>query len=827
MDLIAFAQLPVFTFLAPDKVTPSDAAWRFDPCRRLASLGEDDVALAEHFEFTGDYPAAIRHAETALARPQLDRRQCARVLLAKCGAHLALANGPAAEQCVYHLRVLDGEEAIATLAEAINRARNGNYARLLKDDLAARAVQQLREADAPDLVIRGLLERARVLFADGHFFRAVDVAGEAFALICESGDWRYVGQFQALLAGTAADQGYRQNIQRLLDGALAWCDYLGDAPGRIESLVHIGRLMGYQMPSGDPRLAAGPSGYLEQAAAEAEARGMVWTVGNIDNLRSWLYRKAGDEARRRELLGLDAETPGDRERLAAERNEESEKIADTIRINNASRLHDGIEDSQDVFLVFNALRDSKGVCRDLNWVYANRAASTLFSGGELQIWLYSEATRLPAFAGLDEGVARAVDQRESFEDVREISGPRWLQRRVVPSGDGIVISLRDITAEKRIESALRAAAESAERSERAKTEFLASMSHEIRTPLNGVLGLARMLAETNLDDRQRGYVQDIMMSGDLLLELIGGVLDLSKLETQGMSLNPTPVVLHEMVESIIKLLRAPASEHHTDLSFRIEPSVPETVYADGVRLRQILTNLAGNAVKFTREGKVEVEVSMDAGLVRFDVRDTGVGIPPDRMEHIFDRFQQAGDPAFGGTGLGLTIARALVELMRGEIRVESKPGLGSTFIVRLPLRAVKAPTAPEAAAALRFDGSRVLLVDDNRVNVLVSSHALRKFGCSVTLAEDGSQALDRLEREAFDLVFMDVRMPAMNGLEATRELRRREGSGRRTPVVALTAGALLQERQECFDAGMDDFATKPISPDAIRDVLARWLLSSK
>jgi CheY-like chemotaxis protein len=333
-----------------------------------------------------------------------------------------------------------------------------------------------------------------------------------------------------------------------------------------------------------------------------------------------------------------------------------------------------------------------------------------------------------------------------------------------------------------------------------------------------------MLAETDLDQTQKSYVDDIVMSGDILLDLIGDILDVSKIESNDMRLSPEAISLPNLVVAIVKLFRGEAAEKQTTLRFRMDSDVPETVFADGVRLRQVLANLVGNAVKFTREGDVEVRVRTDKSLVVFEVRDTGIGIPPDRISSIFDRFQQAGDPAYGGTGLGLTISKALAELMGGDVSATSVVGKGSCFTVRLPLCEVKEAVAePPPESRLRFEGKRVLLVDDNRVNVLVSAYALRKLGCDVVEAEDGQQALEALESDRFDLVLMDVRMPVLDGLEATREFRRREKGGKRTPVVALTAGALLQEQQECFDAGMDDFASKPFSSESIRDVLARWL----
>ena len=291
-----------------------------------------------------------------------------------------------------------------------------------------------------------------------------------------------------------------------------------------------------------------------------------------------------------------------------------------------------------------------------------------------------------------------------------------------------------------------------------------------------------------------------------------------------MRLNPAPVALEPMVQGIVKMFRGQAAERQTALNYFVGAGVPGVVIADSVRLRQVLANLVGNAVKFTEGGQVDIVVTCINGWTTFEVRDTGIGIASDRLEAIFDRFHQAKPESYAGTGLGLTISRALAELMGGEVQVQSTFGSGSSFTFRVPLQ-----EARDGAGAVvpsdesSFEGRKVLLVDDNRVNVLVSAHALRKFGCEVVCAEDGLKALQALEQEPFDLVFMDVRMPVLDGLEATRRLRQVEGRERRTPVVALTAGAMVEEQQECFDAGMDDFTSKPFTTESIRDVLARWL----
>jgi len=384
-----------------------------------------------------------------------------------------------------------------------------------------------------------------------------------------------------------------------------------------------------------------------------------------------------------------------------------------------------------------------------------------------------------------------------------------------------------VTAEKRIESVLRDAAESAKQSENAKSAFLASMSHEIRTPLNGVLGLTRMLAETDLNPIQRAYVDNIVLSGDILLGLIGDVLDLSKIEAREMHLSATPISLPSLVASVVNLFKGQTEERGTSLRFDIDNSVPTTVLADPVRLRQVLSNLVGNAVKFTDGGDVQIIVSKAAENVKIEVQDTGIGISPDEIDAVFSRFTQAGDSSRGGTGLGLAITKALVELMGGDIHATSKLGYGSRFTVSLPLQEVAAKAIePRQGAERRFDGRRVLVVDDNQINLLVSSHAIEKLGCETVCAADGNEALDILLNERFDIVFLDVQMPVLNGLEVTREVRRREGERDHTLIVALTAGALLQEQQACIEAGMDDFITKPITLESIQNVMSKWFPQS-
>jgi signal transduction histidine kinase/ActR/RegA family two-component response regulator/tetratricopeptide (TPR) repeat protein len=850
LELFSFDSITAFPYPTPELVTEHDSLWHLEASRREAALfaHRDDadpnwlLEAAKWHHYTGSYLDGARYAaKTISAAPPDEIHLHARAQGLLCMCRLAVGNGAEANQALAALyaRSMETQDPFILAYEMLVRALYQEKNIALADSgpiggdaqsslwLFGEAANRFTALGEIDLAVRAWTEYARVQIEMGRYIDAIGTIEAASRLAKTHDRWHHIGRLLLNAGMAATDQGYRKGVEKTLRNGIAWCHYLGDAWGRTDGWTALGRLLGYEMPAGNPDLAHEPDRYLRKAVEEAERMGLTWMVAGIDNTRAWVFRKAGNESRSRHLLGEDADTPNAREKLALDSTQVTERINDTIRQKTANRLHDGVEHSPDPFFVFDAIRNIEGDCRDFVSPYANLAAIHMIGRDPVHVCLYSEARTLPHLGGLEDPLLRAVEGRESFEDliaVPQEDGEAWFQRRIAPSGDGAVLTLRDVTAEKRIEVALRHSAESAARSEQAKSTFLANMSHEIRTPLNGVLGLARMLAETPLDETQRSYVEDIVASGDMLLDLIGDILDVSKIESQDMRLSPQAISLPVLVSGIVKLFRGQAEEKSTSLGYRLETNVPETVFADGVRLRQILANLVGNAVKFTREGKVEIRVWMDGDLTTFEVRDSGVGIPLERLETIFDRFQQAGSAVYGGTGLGLTICRALAELMGGDVRVTSELGKGSSFFVRLPLKAVRETVlAISTEPSLRFDGRRILLVDDNRVNMLVSTHALRKLGCDVVYAEDGQKALDALAREAFDLVLMDVRMPVLNGLDATRELRRREGDGPRLPVVALTAGALLHEQKECFEAGMDDFASKPFTTDSIREVLARWL----
>ncbi len=432
----------------------------------------------------------------------------------------------------------------------------------------------------------------------------------------------------------------------------------------------------------------------------------------------------------------------------------------------------------------------------------------------------------------------------------------WLSisGRPVFTEDGRFLGYRgtgsDITEFYDTQRALIEAKEAAEQGNRAKSEFLAIMTHEIRTPMNGIIGMTDLPMESKLDDRQERYAQIIQDSGGALMRIINDILDLSRLEARRIMLEQAEFEYASVVIGVVDILTPQAREKELELKVQIDPAIQGFYLGDYGRLRQVMVNLVGNAIKFTREGQVGIDIrciggDTDRPRIRTEISDTGIGIPADSMDKLFTSFTQVDASTsrrFGGTGLGLAICRKIVQAMDGEIGVDSQPGKGSTFWFEIDLPRTDPYADSEEAdddttvtilPGQKFKADktgaqlRVLVVDDVHVNQVVVEKMLDSLGYFVETADNGREAVDAVTARHYDMVFMDIQMPEMDGLEATRRIRKLDSEHGRVPIVAITANTQDSDRDACIEVGMDDFIPKPFVKKQLVNLLERYFPSSE
>ena len=448
---------------------------------------------------------------------------------------------------------------------------------------------------------------------------------------------------------------------------------------------------------------------------------------------------------------------------------------------------------------------------------------------------------------LQELERQLADQRERFKTTEMALVALII---LLATLSGFVFARQINESNRRLHLALdemRAAKEEAERASRTKTDFVSRMSHELRTPMNAILGFAQLLESETLIPDHRDYVGEINRAGSHLLELINKVLDLSKIEAGQMTIEHIAFDLRHTMKEVAALVSENAKNKGIELRFYTAPELPPRILSDPTRLRQVLINLIGNAEKFTQQGGIDIRIEPvnDGAEIRFSVRDSGIGMDAVTLARLFQPFAQADESTtrkFGGTGLGLKISQDLVHAMGGNIQVESEPGIGSHFWFCIPADTPPADTPPESerevivdsppvAAAEKTHSSpqplhgHLLLVEDNRINQMVATRMLTKLGLTYDIANHGGESLERLAEHGYDLILMDMEMPEMDGPEATRQIRKMEAERGlpRTPIIAMTANALHEDRSLCLASGMDDHISKPVEMTLLEQILRKWL----
>ena len=545
-------------------------------------------------------------------------------------------------------------------------------------------------------------------------------------------------------------------------------------------------------------------------------------------------------------------------RLCAAFNAMTKTVSDrvhelTTANQRQSALAEKLQEQQSQMLALLSAMNLGVLLLDLNGkvAYENRAFREMMGIGEKQVLIGLQGIKyllssIPNLPDSFEAECQALEQASASRSLQIISpGGRYISLRLhnVVNNEGLSIGklllFDDISDNKQAEQQLIAARDAAEAGSRVRAAFLATMSHEIRTPMNGIIGMTDLILKTSLNDEQREYLGWIKSSSDSLLTVLNDILDYSKIDSGQLALEQIPFSAAELLKETAGLYSAVSNQKGIRIVYSIDGDIPEYVLGDSVRTRQILMNLVANAVKFTETGEVTiavsaVKVSPTKYILQFMVADTGIGIPQEKQQSIFSPFTQADSSTsrkYGGTGLGLAIVKRLVDLQKGTITLESSPGKGSRFTVELPFntphQSASSPgkAAPSASKpASDTQAMRILLVEDVPVSQRLGQLVLEGLGHQVKLASDGIEAVSAFEQETFDVILMDMQMPNMDGLEATRQIRAKEKTSHamRTPIIAVTANAMDSDRVKCLESGMDDYISKPFKLEEMVSMLHKY-----
>lgn len=569
---------------------------------------------------------------------------------------------------------------------------------------------------------------------------------------------------------------------------------------------------------------------LSELASQAE------NIGRAEDHHGFVTVETGGE------IGALALSFNDMLKRLSAREESLKKTMDELR-----KLYNAVEHSSAVVII----TDTKGSIEYVNpkFVQVTGYERTETFGMTPRILKSGETSR-ESYDELWKTITSGEEWQGIFHNKKKNGEFYWAAASISPvkGPDGSITNFvgiqEDITALKLFEHELKKAKEAAESANQAKSDFLASMSHEIRTPMNAIIGMAELLLDGPLDTEQNKYVETLRSASENLLNIINDILDISKIEAGYLELESTPFDLKRLIDESRDIMSIRTCEKGIDLICRIMPDVPVHMVGDPGRLRQVLLNLIGNAVKFTETGEIVLEAALiekdgPSATIRFSIRDTGIGIPEEKIDRIFEKFTQADSSTtrkYGGTGLGLAISKRLVELMGGKIWVSSNVGVGSTFFftASLGLQAEEGmssvPTVETASpghAIAAPDGERplrILLVDDSADNRLLIQSFMKKTPFNIDIAENGSVALEKFKGSGYDIVLMDIQMPVMDGYETTRQIRQWELSNglKATPVLALTAYALHEEILKSHDAGCNGHLTKPIKKAELLDAIMKY-----